>query len=258
MVGKVAVQVVIVNGSTPDLRFTAGDDLAVRAMANKALSLLGAHATANIPRIQLQFGLHIRSVQVSTPNSFARLRDIGTDFEARETPWRDAALAVLGHPAGTQGCLALAAAGKGGADHSLVCFLTKYNLAWQAYAGPERATAVIDWPWLSDTTRRGAGLPVADRVLAHEIGHVFHAPDEGAMKGSTPGSLVGCTVLTPDGKGFGALDFPNFNCMVTNPSSSQSCLMRFGATEASFICSSTRAHWGWVDSDGDGRLDVFP
>lgn len=259
MVGKVAVQLILVNGPTPDLFFSANEDLAVRAMANRALVLLGAHAAANVPRVPLQFGLHIRPVQVPTANTFARLANIGTpaDFEPREAPWRDAALGLLGHSASASGCLELAAAGKGGANHSLVCFVTKYDLAWQAYAHEELAAVVIDWRWLLDTSRRGMGLAAVDKTLAHEIGHVFHAPDEGSMAGATPGSKIGCAVLRPDGSGFGPFNSPNTNCMVTNPSS-QSCLMRFAGIEASFICPSTRIHWGWVDGNADGKLDVLP
>src|SRR5882724_9215931 len=156
-----------------------------------------------------------------------------------------------------QDVLGLAMANQGGARHTLVVLVTKYNLGWMAYADADHGYLTVDWNWLLDTTRRGSGLASAGRVLAHETGHLFHAPDEGVMPNPAGGEPIGGHVLTPDGHGYGALDFPNLNCMRTNPKSVQ-CLMRFAGTEGSFICQATRFHWGWVDTDGDGKLDVLP
>jgi len=252
LVGRVAVQLILVNGPTPDLTFSPVEDLAVRTATNVAFGTLGAFAKANTPPIKLQFGLAVEVVTLVAAQTYAALPRQGTDFNEREAVWQDSALTSLGQPSGATGLLALAAAGRGGADHSFVMLVSKYNLAWQAYARPERATVYVDWNWLLDTTRadKGWGPLKADRVIAHEIGHIFRAPDE--FRGS--GTPAACSVLSATGTGYGQLDFPNFNCEATNPAP-VTCLMR--SPDHTTLCPATRAHWGWVDGNGDGIPDVL-
>jgi hypothetical protein len=100
-------------------------------------------------------------------------------LEAREAPWRDAALAALGQPAGRAGCLGLAMANQGGARHTLVVLVTKYHLGWMAYADADHGYLTVDWNWLLDTTRSGSGWPTRAGSWPHEIGHLFHAPMKG-------------------------------------------------------------------------------
>jgi hypothetical protein len=74
-------------------------------------------------------------------------------LEAREAPWRDAALAALGQPAGRAGCLGLAMSNQGGARHTLVVLVTKYHLGWMAYADADHGYLTVDWNWLLNTIR---------------------------------------------------------------------------------------------------------
>src|SRR4051812_46579404 len=68
---------------------------------------------------------------------------------------------------------------QGGARHTPVVLVTKYHLGWMAYADADHGYRTVDWNWLLDTTRSGSGPANAGRVLAHEIGHLFHAPMKG-------------------------------------------------------------------------------
>jgi hypothetical protein len=70
-------------------------------------------------------------------------------------------------------------ANQGGARHTLVVLVTKYHLGSMAYADADHGYLTVDWNWLLDTTRSGSGLANAGRVLAHEIGYLFHAPMKG-------------------------------------------------------------------------------
>jgi len=90
-------------------------------------------------------------------------------------------------------------------------------------------------------------------VLAHEIGHLFGAPDEVAPSWSCQDSSS-CQVE------WGYLSEPNQNCQVSACSRPDgNCIMiapRFGpAGNYNTICEHTEAHIGWRDSDSDGLPD---
>ena len=258
LVGKVAVRIVIASGPG-DAQMTPLDELQISFHVVEALALLGRHAKANAPSIPLQFGLWVQRVSISSPNALPALKRMSHkkgDHSAREKPWRDPVLAKLGHGPGVGGGLALATAGKGRADHSIVGWFTKYNLAWQGYARPAEAGFFIDWRWSKDIPRGGGGMPRATATIAHEIGHLFGAPDEYVVTDPPAGStFTGCTLLDPNGQGYGKLQVANLNCARVNPNPF-ACLMA-SPDESDHICMWTKAHWGWFDVDSDGTLDIF-
>lgn len=249
MIGRIAAHVIFINGPTAALTFTTTETRKIQAQIVESLSILSRLASTNAPVPKIEFSLGLESVTVTVPDGFSRIvgKPTSADYESREAPWRDAALSTLGHAAGTPGLLDLRNAAMGGADHGFTIWMTKYELAHVAYSNASSARIAVAYPWLLAT-------PVAnflDRVIAHEIGHIFKAPDEYDAP---------CTLLKIDGSGYGQLDFPNLNCetvlkALVPPKTAEACLMN---RNTDVICSATRAHWGWIDSDGDGKFDVLP
>lgn len=95
------------------------------------------------------------------------------------------------------------------------------------------------------------GPQYLDRVIAHEVGHIFQAADEYAGCGGCSGA-------------YGYLDTPNGNCVDCNPG--ERCVMR-GSGEYSIQemqnmetvmqpCEYTRRMTGIWDTDNDGVWDV--
>lgn len=78
-----------------------------------------------------------------------------------------------------------------------------------------------------------------NQVFAHESGHIFGAPDEYAGAGT-------CTCAN-----YGYLGVTNGNC-VNCVANQTACVM---ASNTLSLCSFTRGHVGWRDSDSDGILD---
>lgn len=239
-----------------ELAFNELDEMSVSFHVGEALGILGKHASNNALPVPLMFSLHVRHVDTTMPSVQPQLTKIAeqrSEWVKRHDYWCDAALDSLGFPAGQEGSLALAASGLGGANHSIIGWFTKYNLAWAAYAHPKSASFSIDWGWQK---RLGmGGMPQVSQVIAHEIGHVFQAQDEYDSK-PPPGSFrTRCSLLDPNGHGFGKLGHPNRNCERINPGS-MPCIMRHHS-EADYVCASTRAHWGWVDNNNDGIHDAL-
>lgn len=130
-------------------------------------------------------------------------------------------------------------------------FVTKYHCQWLAYA-PYEGYVVVDWPDLLD--RNSNNL---DGSLAHEIGHVFGAPDE--YEGTQPHGQPFCLATDKIGP-FGTV---NANCAtlraaqdgvpaVLNPAQVP-CLMNHNSH---VLCPSTPLHWLWRDDDRDGYVDL--
>lgn len=78
-----------------------------------------------------------------------------------------------------------------------------------------------------------------NQVFAHESGHIFGCPDEYAGAGT-------CTCTN-----YGYLGVTNGNCVNCTPNP-VTCLM---ASNTLQLCTFTRGHVGWRDSDGDGIYD---
>jgi hypothetical protein len=246
LVGRVAARFVIVNGPPgTSAAFGPADVARLRAIDQRALGILSVLAAAQPTRVRLIWSSHTTVVDVTAPPLPVNAApDPDTPKEPRESPWRDEALIALTGQPGVAGLAALRRDSIGGADHCVLVFWTGYECAWHAYAVDAQAKAVLCAPMFAPG-RPGGSLSVAPRLVAHEIGHLFGAPDEYARSK--------CKVLTASGDGFGRLDFPNFNCENVNPHAAP-CLMLHNDE---LVCDATRAHFGWVDSQPNGVLDVF-
>lgn len=123
--------------------------------------------------------------------------------------------------------------------------------AWAYVAGPHLGM---------NTINNGYGNIFIDGVAAHEIGHIFGAPDE-YPSGSCmqPPSVPSCT------DAFGYLGFPNQNCGSFD--NTWSCLIDIdlsimrppqdygSGTNYSVVHGYLIGHVGWHDSDNDGLSD---
>ena len=172
------------------------------------------------------------------------------NFNARQRIWAQEALNALGAPAGSsledriktlsKSLTAATFVGLSVSDAFFV-FVTKYPCHHPACA-PDGAV-YFSWP---EVLAHAGGPPY--RVFAHEIGHVFGAPDE-YVQGTTTCTIADVT---------GPFDTPNTNCGliapgVPNPATT-SCLMR---ANDGVVCPSTVLHWGWRDADNDGEPDLL-
>ncbi|MFF4606220.1 hypothetical protein ACFY12_26205 [Streptomyces sp. NPDC001339] len=253
LVGSVAVRLVIVNGPPgTSAAFTPDEIARIRAFSLRGLAILSVLAARQPTRPRLSWRLNFSVESISQPPlPLNQNPTTSGDVESREAPWRDAVLRKLVGDTGPTGLRRLRAASIGGADHAVIVLWTRYEAAWLAYAQDDEAKLIMCWP-LWDMARTNHSLSEAPRALAHEICHLFGAPDEYRRSQ--------CTVLREDdgsgvgGCGFGNLDFPNFNCALVNPRPVP-CLM--AANTSREICPATVAHLGWVDSNQDGVLDVF-
>ena len=226
LTGRVAVGLVMVSGPQPHLVFSDADQTLVVAEVQNGLSFLANEA----PRKDVTFvhDIEVLSVDAAEVTS-------GNDFDAYESPWRDAALAQLGHAPGDAGAAAYAEAlrQKHGTDWAYVAFFTKYTLAHFAYArlGGPRLVMHFD--------NDGWGPDQIDRVFAHETGHIFNAPDEYAQSGCDCGGA------------WGHFGEPNRNCANCAPDGGVKCIMQSNDWA---MCDATKLHLGY---DGlPGRTEV--
>ncbi|GGS15800.1 hypothetical protein [Actinokineospora fastidiosa] len=215
LTGRVAVGVVIVEGPTDALRFSADERTKVVAEVQNGLSWLGAQSSPG----GVTWVHSIRTVNL-TVQADASLPD-----DQKEAHWRDPAMAALGFPAGMAGVTAYAESLRTSlrTDWAYVAFFTKYPLKHFGYAsigGPRLVMAYANDGWGPDNI---------DRVFAHETGHVFGAPDEYASSGCTCGGSWGF---------FGK---PNANCdnCATDP---VPCIMKSNSWE---VCNHTPYHLGF-------------
>ncbi|MFF0747469.1 RICIN domain-containing protein [Streptomyces sp. NPDC004111] len=216
--GSVAVGIVIVEGPTAGLKFSAAERTKVVAEVQNGLGWLASAAPQAAP--SFHYDVHVVPLTVAPdPNA--------GDLEAL---WRDPALAALGYPAGGTGVLQYAEHLRGtlGTRWTYVAFFTKYPLNHFAYA-------FIGGPYLvMDYANDGWGPDNIDRVFAHETGHVFGAPDEYASSGCDCGGA------------WGRFGMPNGNCENCAQGGGVACLMR--GNDFAF-CPFTPAHLGlWLDS----------
>jgi len=224
LIGSVAVGLVIVNGPTPDLRFSTYERTKIVAEVQEGLGWLAARE----PRASVSFSYDIRDVTIANgpdPNK--------SGYEQLEAHWRDPALASLGYMSNILGATQHASRIRHdlGTRWAYVGFFTKYPVAHFAYA--LKPKIVFQWP------NDGWGPDNIDRVFAHETGHIFGCPDEYAS------SNCSCTAK------FGWFREPNGNCQSCAPVFAD-CLM---AANTWAMCAHTPIQLGWRDSNNDGVLD---
>jgi hypothetical protein len=110
------------------------------------------------------------------------------------------------------------------------------------------AYAYLGGPFMVMTYgNNGYGIANMDAVTAHEMGHLFYAPDEywGAWSAADPSRT------------WGYLAVQNQNS-VMGGSSNVPCIMRGQVSPytSGSVCQYTRGHVGWRDNDGDNVLDI--
>jgi hypothetical protein len=211
--GSVAVGLVLVEGPTPALQFTAAERTKIVAEVQNGLSW---HATSN-PAADLTFSYDIQIVRLTqSPNPSA------ADLEAH---WRNPAMARLGYQANFDGVYQYVDGLRArlGTRWAYCAFFTSYPLRYFAYAaiGGPRLVMTYD--------NDGWGPDNIDRVFAHESSHIFGAVDEYASSG------CGC------GGRWGRFGIPNGNCDTCSPTS-EPCLMLANTFQ---YCRYTPAHVGW-------------
>lgn len=256
LVGVMAVGIVLVEGPAGSPQaFTAAERAAVTAATTRATLLLARlSATYSPDAAQLcRFLVETASVTIdpgpipaptNTTGDRAR-RD--AEIKDRRSRWLPAALAELGVGFISDYCDSHLQLKDWGVPlkprRSVVLVVTKFPMGWMAYAGGEGSFAAYvqyDWcvstgPYLGTGTR-GHGLANLDRVIAHEIGHLFGGLDE----------YLPCVVSETAGP----RPTTNANC-----GGFDSCLMKGNDP---VLCPATVEHFGWVDLDGDGIVDAKP
>ena len=152
LIGSVAVGLVIVNGPTPDLQFSADERTKIVAEVQEGLGWLAARE----PRASVTFSYDIRDVTIANgpdPNK--------SGYEQLEAHWRDPALASLGYMSNILGATQHASRIRHdlGTRWAYVGFFTKYPVAHFAYA--LKPKIVFQWP------NDGWGPDNIDRVFTH-------------------------------------------------------------------------------------------
>ena len=221
--GSVAVGLVIVEGPTAALQFSAAERATVVAETQNGTTWLGGRHP--VRPVVWRWDIDVVRLTVTADPAAA-------DLEAR---WRDPAMAALGFGPGLAGVRAYAEdlRRRLGTDWAYVAFFTKYPLGWFAYAsigGPRLVMAYDNDGW---------GPANIDRVFAHETGHIFNAPDEYAA------SNCNC------GGSWGYYGKPNANCANCATGGGVACIMKSNSWE---MCTSTPFHLGFPLCPG--RLGV--
>ena len=165
LTGKVAVGIVIVEGPTNALKFSAAERTKVVAEVQNGLSWLGSQSSP----AGISWSYDIKVVTLTTqPNN------ADTTLAQKEARWRDPALQKLGFATGMAGVQAYVNKLRTSlaTDWAYCAFFVKYPVGHFAYAslgGPRMVMQYANDGWGPDNI---------DRVFAHESGHIFGAPDE--------------------------------------------------------------------------------
>ncbi|GAA3031248.1 hypothetical protein [Actinokineospora globicatena] len=212
LTGRVAVGIVIVDGPTADLQFSAAERTKVVAEVQNGLGWLGAQSSP---------GGVTWVYDVRTPSITAQPDPSATDA-AKEPLWRDPALKAIGFDTAAQYAEKLRDTKN--STWAYVAFFTKYPVRHFAYASIGGPRLVMQY------SNDGWGVDNIDRVFAHETGHIFGAPDEYASSGCDCGGSWG-----PWGK-------PNANCETCAPSGGEPCIMKSNSWT---MCAHTPWHLGF-------------
>jgi len=201
LTGKVAVGLVIVEGPTADLKFSADERTKVVAEVQNGLTWLGSQSSP--AGVSWSYDIRILSLSVN-PNSN------DTSSEQKEARWRDPAMKQLGYGAGLAGVGSFVEdlRTRLKTDWAYCAFFTKYPLGHFAYASIGGPRLVMHY------ANDGWGPDNLDRVFAHETGHIFRAPDEYAASNCNCGGQ------------WGHFGVPNTNCATCAPNGGVACIMK--------------------------------
>jgi hypothetical protein len=221
LIGKVAVNIIVVEGTLAQYTFTQSERDTIVAEIQDGLGWLGGIE----PLARVSWIYELRQVALDIDP------DHTSDFS--EDTWRDAAMAKLSYGADWNGLEQFVRDRRDvlGADWSYAIFVTRFPLWHFAYAFKPRLVMNYELD--------GWGIDDMDRIVAHETGHVFGAGDEYAESK--------CTIT----ERFGHLQVENGNCEVDAEHPVQ-CIMSHNAWA---MCDYTRGQLGWRDSNGDSVLD---
>lgn len=166
-------------------------------------------------------------VEDTVDAGYERGRPIGLSTGEAEALWRDPALEKLGFARGNRGIDELVAdlQEKNGTQSAIALFFTKWPTTWFAYAGRRRAVLS------ASDFHEGEVRANLDRVIAHETGHLFGAPDEYDSSN--------CKCNAAKGRFFSE---PNGNCATCKPDDNDPCIMR---SNSGAMCAHTPWHLGW-------------
>lgn len=221
--GRIAVASFFVSGPDAARTFAEDEVVALQAQVKAGMALMNGFS----PRQDLRFAYVIEQGAVSAPEAPAGTpTHVGgaLNVEPFERGWRDAFLAGLGLPPGTPGLRQYAARLRDdGADWAFVNLFTKYRLPHHAYA--------MSYVKISFGMRNPWGAAKVFRVVAHEMGHIFGAPDEYGQ----------CTC----GGAHGPFGVANSNC-VNCAGPGVDCLMR---SNAPVLCRASGFHLGFDGLD---------
>jgi hypothetical protein len=217
LTGKVAVGVIIVQGPSNNLKFSAAERTKVVAEVQNGLSWLGSQSSP----AGITWVYDIQIITVNVPPGPA-----GATGAQKETLWRDPAMAKLGFGTGLSGVRDYIEKLRSthSTDWSYCAFFTKYPLGHFAYASIGGPRLVMHYD------NDGWGPDNIDRVFAHETGHIFNAPDEYASSGCDCGGS------------WGVFNVPNSNCENCAPSGGVPCIMKSNSWE---MCAYTPYHLGF-------------
>lgn len=221
--GRVAVGLILVSGPG-NLAMSASQQQKIIAEVQNGLSYLGGAAPAR----DVTFVYDIQVAAIALPDTQGEPPAGSSDnekYEFYEKPWRDAALAAIGQPAGGNGIRKYIRAIKAakGAQAAYCAFFTHYTLHHFAYC----SGSYLTMQYAND----GWGIENLDSVFAHETGHIFGAPDEYAESGCNCGGS------------WGFHGRPNLNCENCADDGGVPCLMKRNTWA---MCSETPFHLGYV------------
>lgn len=216
LTGSIAVGIVIVDGPSASLKFSAAERTKVIAEVQNGLGWLATQSPEGIV-----FKYDIRTVTVNVQPGPDTLTS-----EQKEARWRDPAMQQLGYATGMAGVSAYVEKIRAnlGTTWTYCAFFTKYPLGHFAYASIGGPRLVMQY------ANDGWGPDNIDRVFAHESGHIFGAPDEYAASGCNCGGS------------FGFYGRANTNCANCAPSGGVDCLMKGNSWT---MCVHTPYHLGF-------------
>ena len=216
MTGKIAVGVVVASGPG-SLAISQTEYKKIVSECQVGLKFWSDQAAKKGVTFKLWFVLYSvrETISASNPTSCS-------SYEACHNVFVDASLQSLGFSTGQTGKDNFAQFLKdtAGADGAFLGFFSKYRQSHFAYA------YFGGGPLYMQYSNDGWGSDQIDRVFAHEVGHVFNAPDE----------YAGCQCVELYGRG--ACTATNANC--NNCTSSQGgCIM--DSNDLGNLCESTEA-----------------